>query len=450
MITLIVNGIVVDPANSVMSKQNLLIKDGRVVCITDKDMEADEIIDASNKYVCPGFIDIHMHEDSYNQEIDEFELSISYSMLRMGVTTAMGGNCGSNAYRPDVYLSKVDEKGFPINLGLFVGHSTLRNLVGDFNKYSAVDDKSLKKMQALCHELLDSGCFGVSYGIRYIPGITHKEIYETALPCQEDNKIVSAHVRDDAENVFSAMKELIDIGKELQIPVQNSHIGSMGGFGQMSELLSMIDRYKVDGLDISSDCYPYYAFSTGIGETTYDDGFLERYKTDYSCIEICEGKYKGQRCNKEIFDDLRKNYPNTLTVCHVMKKEDVDLAICHPNVMVASDGLLSSEFGHPRAAGTFPKFINNFVKSGKLSLYEAIKKITVMPADKLKLNNKGRLSIGADADIVIFDLDQIDGKATFDYPTQSPTGIDYVLINGKIAVKDGQIIDSTLGKSLRR
>lgn len=450
MITLILNGIIVDPANSVMSKQNLLVEDGKVVCITDKEMDADEVIDASNKYVCPGFIDIHMHEDAYNQKIDEFELSISYTMLRMGVTTAMGGNCGLNAYRPDIYLNIVDERGFPINLGLFVGHSTLRNLVGDFNKYSAVDEKSLKQMQTICGELLDSGCFGVSYGIRYIPGITHKEIYETALPCQKNNKIISAHVRDDAENVFSAMKEIIDIGKELQLPVQNSHIGSMGGFGQMRELLSMIDRYKVDGLDISSDCYPYYAFSTGIGETTYDDGFLERYKIDYNYIEVCEGKYKGQRCNKDIFDDLRKNYPDTLTVCHVMKKDDVDLAICHPNVIIASDGLLSGGFGHPRAAGTFPKFINDFVKTGKLSLYEAIRKITAMPADKLKLNKKGRLSIGADADIVIFDLDQIDSNATFERPIQSPTGIDYVLINGIVAVKDGQIVNSTLGRSLRR
>ena len=212
----------------------------------------------------------------------------------------------------------------------------------------------------------------------------------------------------------------------------------------------MIDRYKVDGLDMSSDCYPYYAFSTKIGETTYDDGFLERYKIDYNYIEVCEGKYKGQRCNKDIFDDLRKNYPDTLTVCHVMKKDDVDFAICHPNVIIASDGLLSGGFGHPRAAGTFPKFINDFVKTGKLSLYEAIRKITAMPADKLKLNNKGRLSIGADADIVIFNLDQIDGKATFECPTQSPTGIDYVIINGKVAVKDGQIINNSFGKNLKR
>ena len=175
----------------------------------------------------------------------------------------------------------------------------------------------------------------------------------------------------------------------------------------MKEMLEVIDAYKANNYDVTADCYPYYAFSTRIGETTYDDGFLERYDTDYSVIEVCEGKYKGRRCDKEIFDELRRDAPETITVCHVMKPEDVDMALLHPNVMLASDGLFNNGQGHPRGAGSFPRFIKNYVKTGKISLYDAVNKMTTMQAEKLCLDKKGRLNVGSDADIVIFDLEKI-------------------------------------------
>lgn len=218
----------------------------------------------------------------------------------------------------------------------------------------------------------------------------------------------------------------------------------------MTQMLEIIDAYKASGYDVTADCYPYYAFSTRIGETTYDDGFLERYNTDYSVVEICEGKYKGQRCTEKIFRELRTEAPETITVCHVMKPEDVDLALIHPNVMLASDGLLNQGQGHPRAGGTFPRFIKNYVKTGKISLYDAINKMTTMQAKKLGLENKGRLSKGADADIVIFDLDKIADNATFDKPVEYPVGIEYVLIAGEVALKDNQVINGSLGKSVRK
>ena len=276
------------------------------------------------------------------------------------------------------------------------------------------------------------------------------EMVETARGCRKSGKFIAAHVRDDAAYIFRAVQELIDVGRALDLPVQNSHVGSMGGFGQMERLLAMMDAYRANGMDLSGDCYPYYAFSTRIGETTYDDGFLERYQTDYSVIEVCEGPYKGQRCTEAIFRTLRREAPRTITVCHVMKPEDVDMALLHPNIMLASDGLMDNGQGHPRAAGAFPRFVRNYVGSGRLSLDEAVYKMATMPAAKLGLSYKGNLRSGADADVVVLDLDRITDRATFDQPNAGPEGLDYVLVGGEVAVDHDRVVRSDLGRAVRK
>lgn len=450
MKTLIKDGFVVDPANGISSALNLVIEDGKIAEVTTDAPRCDEVIDAAGKYVTPGFIDIHMHEEGYDEKERKIKDSINLSMLRMGVTTAIGGNCGDNYMEPTAYLDELDAKGGPINMGMLAGHTYFRNKAGHTDKYTEITDSELSAMTEMIEDALDKGCVGVSFGIRYVPGINEKELLACGRLCRKSGKMVTAHIRDDAENVFGAMRELINIGEKLGVPVQVSHVGSMGGFGQMEGMLRLIDAYKANGFDVTADCYPYYAFSTRIGETTYDDGFLARYKTDYSVIEVCEGKYKGMRCSEAIFKELRENEPKTITVCHVMKPEDVDMALLHPNVMLASDGLLNNGQGHPRAAGSFPRFIKNYVKTGKLSLYDAVNKMTAMPAKKLGLDFKGRLNKGADADIVIFDLDELADNATFDKPVEYPSGIEYVLIGGKPALRGSRVIDGRLGKAVRK
>ena len=438
MITVVKNGRVIDPYNNIDSKLNIVIKDGKILELTPYEISGEKNIDATGLIVCPGFIDIHMHEDMYHKEVDYLDEWISKSMLNMGVTTCIGGNCGINLTEPLTYLDAVDRLKLPVNIGLMAGHTNIREcVVENSNKYNPIQTDDIKKIMYTAREYLEGGCFGISYGIRYVPGITELELIEVSKACKPENKIINAHVRDDAKNIIWATKEFIKVGMKLDIPIQNSHIGSMGGYGQMKELLRLLDSVKSSGLDITSDCYPYYAFSTRIGETTYDDGFLERYNIDYDSIEISEGKYKGQRCTKNIFDELRKNSPDTITVGHVMNEKDIDMAILHPNVMIASDGFLHNEQGHPRAAGTFPRLIDKYVKTGKLSLYDAINKMTTMQAKKLGLSNKGNLSKGSDADITIFSYDEIKDNATFDNPIKKPDGIKYVLIKGSVALKDG-------------
>ena len=451
MITVVKNGRVIDPYNNIDSKLNIVIKDGKILEITPYEISGEKNIDATGLIVCPGFIDIHMHEDMYHNEEDYLDEWIAKSMLNMGVTTCIGGNCGINLTEPLTYLDAVDRLKLPVNIGLMAGHTNIREcVVENSNKYNPIQTDDIKKIMYTAREYLEGGCFGISYGIRYVPGITELELIEVSKACKPENKIINAHVRDDAKNIIWATKEFIKVGMKLDIPIQNSHIGSMGGYGQMKELLRLLDSVKSSGLDITSDCYPYYAFSTRIGETTYDDGFLERYNIDYDSIEISEGKYKGQRCTRNIFDELRKNSPDTITVGHVMNEKDIYMAILHPNVMIASDGFLHKEQGHPRAAGTFPRLIDKYVKTGKLSLYDAINKMTTMQAKKLGLSNKGNLSKGSDADITIFSYDEIKDNATFDNPIKKPDGIKYVLIKGSVALKDGEIVNGKLGTSVRR
>ena len=379
----------------------------------------------------------------------KFELSIFPCMLRMGVTTAIGGNCGIGPVDVPKYIDGINRLGIPINLGLLLPHEALRKYEKIDNKYDHASSIQIKNMKRRAEELLELGLLGISFGIRYIPGLNEEELLEISSVCKKGNKIIAAHIRDDASYVNQAAEEFISVGKRLNIPVQISHIGSMAAYGQMDEFLSLVDYYSSTGLNIAMDCYPYNAFSTGIGETTYDDGFLERYNTSYESIEISEGKYKGQRCSEEIFNDLRENVPHTLTVGHVMRAEEIDRAIAHPNVIIASDGILHNSQGHPRAAGTFPRVINEYVKKKKtISLYQAIEKMTSLPARRFGIN-KGRLGIGSDADITIFDYNTIKDNATFKEPVLSPDGIKYVIINGEIVLKDSEIINYSAGKLVK-
>ena len=448
MKTLIYGGHVIDPANRVNGKLNILIEDNRIAWVGTSMKEADRKIDATGKIVTPGFIDIHMHEDPV--ENGKIESCIFDMMLRMGVTTAVGGNCGINVCDPAEYLKLVDRDGAPVNVAMFAGHEYFRKAAGAEDIYALATEEQKRTMERKLADALKSGCVGVSFGLRYVPGANKDEFFRAAACCKEGNKLIASHVRDDADGVFSAIEEFAAAGAEYGLPVQISHIGSMGGFGQMEDVLAMIDSYRLNGLDIAMDCYPYFAFSTRIGTPTYDPGWLDRYHCDYDVLEFCEGKYKGQRATKETFDEMRACFPQCITVCYVMKESDIRLAFSHPNVMVGSDGLMSKGQGHPRAAGSFPKFLATFCREGSMNLYDAVAKITALPAARLLLETKGRLNVGADADITIFDFEKIRDGATFAEPALPPQGIDYVLIGGEIAAQNCEIVNHNCGKAVRK
>lgn len=446
--TVIKNGLVIDPANRIYSKLNIGIKDGKIACLSRAPQAGGRMIDAAGLVVSPGFVDIHMHEDAYSTVNDDFMIVITDCMLKMGVTTAIGGNCGIGPQDPRKYLAMVDEKGLPVNTGLFVPHHALRQLFSN-NKYEPVSPESVKRMAQKLDEHLRAGCVGLSMGLRYIPGTSRKELLSLAEVAARHGKIVAAHVRDDAAGIFAAINEMLDIASCLHVKVQISHIGSMAAFGQMDDVLALVDDAYFAGVDIGLDCYPYNAFCTLIGSTTYDAGFLERYQIDYHSIEITGGKYRGQRCTEAVFKEVRSNNPDILAVAHVMRDAEVDQALAHPRTVLASDGILQDGAGHPRAAGSFPRFIHQYVKTKKLlNLYDAIEKMTILPARRIGLN-KGSLSAGSDADITIFDYEAIRDEADFASPLSPPQGVRWVLIGGKVALEDGVIVNNRLGRSVR-
>ena len=447
---LIKNGRVVDYKQKLDKVTNVFIDNGKIVEITDETPKADKVIDATGKIVSPGFIDVHMHEDDYDEIADKIEKSMSVSALRMGVTTDIGGNCGDNAFEPDKYLDITDRDGAPVNIGLLAGHTYMRNMYGKHDKYKPISKEDIEKMAKTCAGFLESGCLGVSFGVKYVPGTTWEEIMALVDVCREYGVPVSSHVRQDVDGVFDAADELARMGREGQVKVQFSHIGSMGGYGQMKELLKKIEGYRNEGIDFMCDCYPYNAFSTGIGETTYDEGFLERYQSDYDSILLVSGKYAGQRCTEEIYRELRENAPHTATVGYFMKDEDVEMALMSSMVMIGSDGTRQEGKGHPRASGAFPKFIREYIKTGKISLLDGIGKMTSMAADVMGLENKGNLLSGSDADIVIFDLDKITDNATYENGQIPATGVAWVIIGGEVALENDQIVNDHLGKAIRR
>ena len=450
MTTLIQNGTIVDPASGRHAAGELWIRDGMISAPAGR---PDEVIDAAGKIVAPGFIDIHMHEDPVDAEgrLESYdERSVFACMLHMGVTTAVAGNCGENKYHPADYLDLVDRDGAPVNVAMLAGHGYFRFRAGCGDRYAPSGPEARAHMAREIAEALERGCVGVSFGIRYDPGTDADELVQAAAACRNTGKLVAAHIRDDAEAVFSAAREFLDAGLRLETPLQVSHIGSMAGFGQMERFLDLIGEFRRIRPDIMCDCYPYDAFSTQLGSATYDDGWMERYGCDYSVLELCEERWRGRPVTEELFRQARREYPRCVTVCHVMRQQDVDLAYRSDAVSVGSDATLDRGQGHPRACGTFPRVLSRYVKSGVLTLDDAVRRMTVMNADRLGLKTKGRLTVGADADVVIFDAGTIADRATFASPLTPPVGIDRVILGGRTVLLDGQILDRHAGRSVRR
>jgi len=447
MKTLIYGSRVIDPANHLDGTYNVLLENGKVAWVGTGMPGADETIDATGKIVTPGFIDIHMHEDPV--ESGSIRQCIFPMMLRQGVTTAVGGNCGGNVYNPVAYLDIVDREGAAVNVALFAGHEYFRVAAGAADIYGGSTEAQQQEMARTITAALEQGCVGVSFGLRYVPGADKAEFFRAAGCCRESRKPIASHVRDDADAIFASIEELIDAGRAFGIPMEISHIGSMAGFGQMAAVLQKVEQYQAQGLDVTMDCYPYFAFSTRLGTPTYDPGWLDRYHCDYGVLEFCDGPYRGQRATKETFEEMRLTFPDCLTVCYVMQEPDIRLAFRHPAVMLGSDGITDNGRGHPRCAGTFPRFLAEFVKKGDLSLFDAVKKMTALPASRLNLPNKGHLGVGADGDVTIFDYETVTDRATFADPALPPEGICYVLIGGEVALKDGRILKDNCGKSVR-
>ncbi|MGE5630869.1 MAG: N-acyl-D-amino-acid deacylase family protein [Caulobacteraceae bacterium] len=447
------NGNVVNIEDGTISKCNIGIKSGKIAALSRETIEGEISIDASGMLVSPGFIDMHMHEDPLNKSGSSvfIEEGIFKNMVLMGVTTCIGGNCGIAMDDVGGYLQTVDQQGISVNFGTFLGYSAVREKIGVLDNYRPLTKIEAEEAKKLIRAGLSEGAVGLSFGLEYTPGSTTNELIEMAKVLRDfPGKMLAAHYRYDASEGIEAVKELIGISWAADVPMQISHIGSCTAFGMMEESLQLIEKARSIGIDVMADCYPYDAFCTHIGTAVFDGDCFSRWNKDYSAVVPTEGKYKGKRCTREMFEYLRENEPNTLVVTFVMDENEVTKAITHPLVIIASDGLMHNGQGHPRGAGAFPRVIAYYTREKKvLSLMEALRKMTLKPAQRLGLREKGILGIGKDADIVIFDSETVMDKADFEQPSLPPEGIPYVIVNGKVVVKEGSLTGEKPGKAIR-
>ena len=442
---LLKNGTYPDFKTGEMKKGNIAVKDGKIAYIGEDMPGAEKVTDAEGLIVSPGFIDIHMHEENFAEEGEKYV--IAQIMLEMGVTTACGGNCGMQ--KQDLsYFKDVIKRlgGAPINYLMQAGYNTFRYQynIGRYEEASAEQKDAIHKL--LLRELSEGAC-GISFGIEYDPGITTEEILY-AISCTDDPQLImSAHYRDDCTGDIESVKEMIYIAGQIPMKFQISHLSSCSAMGLMKESLEAINSAMKTNMRLNYDTYPYNAFSTHMGSAVFEDGCLEAWKKDYSDILLTDNPYKDIRCTKEIFEKVRVEYPDMLGVAFVMNEEEIAAAIANKNGMIASDAIINNGNGHPRAAGTFPRVLGKYVREDKvLPMIDALRKMTLEPAERLNMSRKGRIEEGCDADFTVFNPETIKDGATFSDLHIQPEGIEYVYINGRMALSHKNAVSNRLGR----
>ncbi|MEA4988197.1 MAG: amidohydrolase family protein [Anaerovorax sp.] len=445
------NGFIVDVKNKKFIQGDVGIKDGIIQSVGTIYTLAKTEIDAQGMCVSPGFIDIHMHEE-------DFELThgttydISERMALMGVTTAVAGNCGNNRQHPRELEKFVNYVGSPINYMSCIGNNFLRKQVGNIDPYAKSTKKQIEQMRIQLYEAVEEGAVGVSFGLEYCPGTDTNEAIEICKEIQgRDNLFLTFHYRKDAMNAPESLMEMVYISRNVDIPLQIAHISSLSAYGNMQKILNMLSELSEEGLNVMADAYPYAAFSSAIGSAVFDEGCFEAWGKSYDSILLTEEPYKGMLCSKDLFYKARKEYPQMIAVAMVMNEDEIVMALQHPLIMVGSDGLYRNHSGHPRGAGTFPRILGKYTREDKkLNFFDAINKMTLMPAQRIGIHSKGQIAEGFDADIVIFNKDTILDQATFEHPQKEPIGIEHVIVNGNLTVKNGEIISYKTGKYLKK
>ncbi len=450
MLDLIIkNAMIPDFEQGEMVKAEVGIKDGIIVSVGKVSEEAREVLDAGGRVLSPGFIDVHMHEDDFTLQGERYE--ISNYMLKMGVTTCVGGNCGNHRQDLRDFKHTIEKLGgAPVNYYMLTGYNHHREALG-VDRYETVTEAQMEEIKARVREELAEGAMGISFGIEYHPGMTKEEILEILTLLDPKKHLAAAHYRSDATEAIEAIEEMIEIADESGIPFQISHLSSCSAMGQMDEALEIIGAAMKRNPGLNYDTYPYNCFSTKIGSAVFDEGCFERWGCDESALLIPAGEFEGQRCTPEIFKKLRQDAPETLVIAFAMEEDEIRKSVINEVGMIASDALITEGKGHPRAAGTFPRALAKYVREEKaMELIRALDKFTRLPARQFKLGRRGEIKPGYIADLVLFDPETIeDGPdfASLDIPNQ---GIEKVYLGGKLALDRGDIVDGHRGRFLVR
>lgn len=442
---IIKNSTLADPEKGTISNGNIGIIDNKISKVTSDKIQGKSEIDALGCIACPGFIDVHSHLDGCME-------TARLSALQ-GITTAIGGNCGFSPISIKDFLKSQDDKGFLINQAELIGAVSLREAAGVKNPYTAANTNQIDKMCVLLNKAFEEGAMGLSFGIEYCPGCSLDEVMALSRIASKYDRIIAIHTNVGRPKDLSSLIKVIDLAKNAEAHVLVSHFVYQYGTGIMTEALELVDKARAEGIRISVDSGMYKDFTTFIGSAIYDEAYMKCFGWKYEDLLAASGKYKGKRLNSEIYKELRTFYPEQSVICYAGVEEEIYEALSKNYVMPSTDTGKDPK-SHPQNAGTFPRFFRKMVREKKeLSLIEAVKRCTLLPAEIFNLKNKGKLTEGADADIVIFDIDKITDRADFPgvgQPDAIPLGINYVIVNGKIIAKEGNLLEDVLpGKTLQ-
>ena len=436
----ILNGRVIDPESRSDAVRNLGISNGVIKAVSTRNLSGRTVIDARGLVVSPGFIDLHQHgQDDENYRFKAMD----------GVTTALELEVGTGDV--DAWYAQRETKSL-INFGVSAGHLAARMAAmhepaeflptGDAARRAATDAE-IAEMKRRLEQGLKRGAIAVGFGIQYTPSASRWEILEMFRVAARYGASCHVHMRHagvkEPGSSIQALEEVISAAAITGAPLHVVHIQSTGG-PATPKLLQMIGEAKSRKLDVTTECYPYIAGMTDIKSAIFDEGWQEVFNIDYKDLQWAA---TGERLTKETFEKYRKT--GGMVAVFSMTEDVVAAAINSPLTMIASDGILEKGKGHPRTAGTYSRVLGNYVRDkGTLTLMDALTKMTLMPAQRLErrvpsMRNKGRIRVGADADLTIFDPASIIDKATFQEPAKYAEGIRFVLVNGVLVVKDGQL-----------
>jgi len=494
---LIRNGKIIDGSGNSWYYGDIAVKDGKIIA-TGRQLNfiAQKKIDASGLIVAPGFIDVHTHLEG-----DETKDPDATNFILDGVTTCITGNCGASNTDIGKYFYFIDSLKLSINVASLVGHNDVRKQVmGRANRDVTTDE--MQKMKNIVDKAMRDGAVGLSTGLIYIPGTYTKtpEIVELAKVVAKYNGVYTTHMRDEGDSVVYAINEALTIGREAKIPVEISHFKLSGqqNWGRSKETVPMIMAARKEGIEVTIDQYPYTASSTSISTLIPDEiladgqdsinarlddpatrkyvihSMLERLKKrklkhfSYAVVAYYQfdttfnGKsieqinlMKGNKHKKEkeaetIIDIIK--HGGASAVFHGMSEEDIERIMQYPFNMFASDAtirVLGAGVPHPRGYGTNARVLAEYVREQHIiSLEEAIRRMTSLPAQKFQLHDRGLLREGFAADIVIFDENKVQDVSTYDHPHAYSRGFQYVIVNGVLTAENEKHTGARAGRAL--
>lgn len=502
---LVQGGTVIDGTGTAARSADVGIRGDRIVAIGDLSTAvAERTIDASGLIVAPGFVDLHTHLDPL------LRLPSAESHVRQGVTTALGAPDGGGPLPLGEYLDEAEALGLGMNVAFLVGHNSVRRAVMGLEN-RAPSDAELDEMRGIVGRSMGEGAFGISTGLKYLPGAFSElpEVVELSRVAADSGGFYTSHLREEGVgrtpglSLLDGVGEALEIGRRAGIPIVLTHHKIVGQplWGAASTTLAMVDSARAAGTDAMLDQYPYTATYTGIsilvpawaqadGREAFAaraadplllDSILadiewalinDRGGNDLSRVQFArvewdpslEGGTLRDWAEREgleptpavgarlVVDAMLRG--GASAIYHALDEADVEAIMAHPYTAIASDGRLTQPgegHPHPRWYGTFPRVLGHYVRDrGVLQLEEAVRKMTSLPADRIGLPDRGRLQEGAFADLVIFDAATVVDQATFQDPHQYPAGIPWVVVNGVVTVDEGAFVDLRPGRVLRR